>query len=702
MQFLKASEVTATTTNGIPHQFATAIIQKKSPGVYVYEFGKGKLDIESVVSFFLARCENVTAIMDEIDKLSMTLRNITTLRLIFDGIFPKKSQTLSEGFTITTAPDVQRVIVRALGDNSTPGMVAVLQEIILEMFADQRFVLPSKGIAYREFRPERIPSYTELAKDCVRNELIGLINETKLRIKLDAFKFTPTSLMAEYERILSDLGRKVAQIGYTLNYFNDALYCVKCFFALGSARDLVAQLSQAVLQSTEFNDLIVNTTVVEMALNPDNSVPDAVTTHHTLLESVKEATKMLSLSTRYQVVTLMTAIAPYRYTPVKDERSNLMGGVLSYSVKFQHQITVGMFDEIPELLNATQATVLNRETDDLTSVVSPLIGKDLLAPVHTGCVHLMSAIVADENEEDRSVLAVVDLLSPADLAHIAAAYADTTYIIPGYTKEGEAKQPELVYSKDLKKKRLMSESLPFEGVIYTADPATIIIACDEFEAEIPLDMSTQDVPIETWDKFILNTTSLPLQKKYNTPKNIVIEIGAEPLSIAIDIPSLLRHNNRNCAGVVYNPISAKVYSAAVDAILDMFHYVLSTTPEGGEHDKINIGLGMQSCHMLSSLVVSHLSSSMFEGMVEDIVRRFVRKSSKRQKDLTYKSLHRANYRRQIEVMLAFVILTRLNILQHPDDSTMSASDVENRVGEFLVAHSYFDMLIGSEFAQLPI
>lgn len=702
MEFIKAGEVTATTTNGLPHQFATAVIQKKSPGVYVYEFGKGKLDIESVVSFFLAKCENVTAITNEIDKLSMTLRNISTLRAIFDGIFPKKTQTLSEGFTITTAPDIQRVIGRALGENTTPGMVAVLQEIILEMFADQRFVLPSKGIAYREFRPERIPSYTELAKDCVRNELIGLINETKLRIKLDAFKFTPTSLMAEYERILSDLGRKVAQIGYTLNYFHDALYCVKCFFAIGTSRDLVSQLSQAVLQSTEFNDLIVNTTIVEMALNPENAIPDAVTTHHTLLESVKEATKMLSLSTRYQVVTLMTAIAPYRYTPIKDERSNLMGGVLSYAVKFQHQITVGMFDEIPELLNATQATVLNRETDDLTSVISPLVGKDILAPVHNGCVHLMSTIVADESEEDRSVLAIVDLLSPADLAHIAAAYSDTTYIIPGYSKEGEYKQPELVYSKDLKKKRLLSDSLPFEGIIYTADPATIIIACEEFDAEIPLDMSTQDVPAETWDKFILNTNSLILQKKYNTPKQILIEIGEEPLSVSIDIPSLLRHNNRNCAGVVYNPISAKVYSAAVSSVLDMFNYVLSTIPEGGERTKINLGLGMQSCHMLSSLVISHLSSTMFDGMVEDIVRRFVRKSSKRQKDLTYKSLHRANYRRQIEMHLAFVILTRLNILQHPDDATMSVEDVETKVSAFMTAHRYFDMLIGSEFAQLPV
>lgn len=701
MQFFKAAEVLATTTNGIPHQFATAIIQKKSPGVYVFEFGKGKLDTESVVSFFLAKCGDVSQISNEIDTLALVLRNIGILRSIFDGIFPKKTQSLSEGFTITTAPDIQRVITRALGDNAAPGLVALLQEIILEMFADQRFVLPSKGIAYREYRPERIPTYTELAKDCVRNELIALINESKLRIKLTAFKFTPASLMAEYERILSDLGRRVAQIGFTLHYFNDALYCIRTFFALGTSKALVNQISQTVLQSTEFNDLLVNMTLVEMALNMENNIPDSMTTHHTLMESIRATVKMLSLSTRYQTVTLATAIAPYRYQPITDERSNLVGGLLSYAVKFHHQITVGMFDEIPELLNATQATVLNRETDDLTAVIAPLTGKDILKPVHDGCFHLLSAMSCGERETDRSVLAVIDLLSKADLAHIAAAYCDTVYIIPGVMAEEQMREPELIFAKDLKKKRILSESLPFEGIIYTNDPATIIIACDEFGAEIPLDMSAQDVPPETWDKFILNTPKLKLQKKYNTVKNISVEIGAEPIAVTIDLPSLLRHNNRNCAGVVYNPISSQVYTGAIAAILDCFDYVVKTVDGEEERRKLALGLGMQSCHMLSNLLVSALESTLYKGMVEDIVRRFVRKSSKRQKDLTYKSLYRANYRRQIELTLSFLILTRLNILQHPDDNTMSAADVENKVSAFLQLNNYFDMLIGSEFATLP-
>lgn len=695
MKFLKAKDISASTVSSVPHQFSTAIIQRKSPGIYTYMFGRGKMEAESVVSFFLVACNDVNDITQELDHLSALLRSPSFVRDTFHGIFPKLSQTLQDGFTVTTTPDLQKILIRAAGDKSSAGLIALLQEIHLEMFADQRFILPSKGSSFREFRPERIPSYVELAKDCVRNELTQLINETKLRIKISGFKYTPASLMAEYERILSDLGRKVAQIGYTLNYFYDALHCVKTYF-LQSA-DLVNLLPRDILQSTEFSDLLANMTFVEIALNPLNEVREGNNTPAARATSIVQAARMLNQSTRYQVVTLRTAIAPYRYSSVVDERSNVVGGVLSYATKFFHPVVVGMFDEIPELLNATQTTVLNRETTDITTLLAPLAGKDPGKFAHTGCFHLMSAITLDETDpENRSTLAVIDTLSESDLKHIAAAYADGLYITPSDSRSpGDC---EIVFARNLRKKRVLSDSLPFEGIVYTNDPATLILALDDFDSDIPLDMTNQDVPPELWDMFIL-PSSLPLQKNYHRERIAQVDIGGSPISVTIDLASLLRHNPRNCAGVLYNPLSQKVITSTIDGILKMYLHVIGTIKDDEEQMKMATGLGAQACHMLSAVITESLNSSLFHSMVEDIVRRFVRKASPRQKDLTYKQLHRVNYRRQIELILAFLVMTRMNILPHPDDATM-ASSVENEVLAFLNGQNYFDMLIGTDFARL--
>jgi uncharacterized coiled-coil protein SlyX len=707
----KANDINASVVGHEAHTFSSAIIQRKTPGVYTETFGRGKFEIESVIGYFLAPAKSSGDVYQKVDELATVLRNPTIMREVFKAVFSSLTQQISNDHIITTSQEIQARIHTALGAKATTGLTAVIHEIVTEMFSQSKFILPSKGTAFREHRKEIIPSYVDLARDMIKSDLVDIIVKEDLKIKLVAYRFTPASLMSEFERRMGDMGRKIAQSSYALNYFNDALYAIRTYMEKRS--ELVSALPQKVIKASEFGDLISNITLVTMALSDAVNLPHPTLIADELMSSVQETTKILSRSTRYQVVSLETAVAAYRYEPVVDERQNLVGGVLSYATKFSHPIQVAMFDVITELQDVVQTTRLQKETTDIAALTAPMEGKDIMHVASEACYGLMSAITVDESEEGlRSVLMIVDELSEVDLVHIATMLADTVYVRAVESDDKTFDPPSIVFSKALKGKRLMADAAAFEGVIYTQDPATLILASDYIEPKIPYDMTTQRMLDDVWDMFIVdgnvNGHGVPLEKHFNGKHNLSMQIGGLTLTAEVDIPSLMRQPGKHRSSIVYNPLTPDVFTASVIAPMIAYEYTISEIKDDGEREKMRKALGTQVCHMLFSIIIGPLRSTLFTNLVDDIVRRFVRKVDKRARDLTYKKLHRVNYRVQVELALAFLILKELGVMRDiiridaptsEDEEKYVEASLMKMVHDFIHDNEFYTTLLGADFGN---
>lgn len=174
------------------HDFATAIVQKRCPGTYTYEFGKGTFAVEAVVSFLLSDAKNPGAMQTNVDALSSALLDNAMIRRAWDKLFTSPTQSLSLEQNLFSVNDIQNAFASALGAKSLTGIVSTLTEILVDAFSGARFVSRTEGYSFAEMRDTRHPDENDLAREFLRQELVSALKSEPLRIRIDAKKFTPT------------------------------------------------------------------------------------------------------------------------------------------------------------------------------------------------------------------------------------------------------------------------------------------------------------------------------------------------------------------------------------------------------------------------------------------------------------------------------------------------------------------------------
>lgn len=691
MEVIEATEVCGTVEGMKQHSFGTAIMQKNTPGVYTYEFGQGKLDIESIVNYMMIGTTDVDDMISSVDQLSNILTDHAVLKRIFKNTFPSLTQQLTKNAIIMTTLDNNNNLTKSVGDKVPPGIIAALSESVVEIFADTSFVASSIGYSYREVRDKRVPAYQDLVREFMRMELVDVMKSVPLRIPIKSTKFNPAYLLAEFTTKASTLGRALSRIGYNIQHLHDSLYAVKAFFTEGGS--VAHKIPADLVNSTEFGDLLSNVTFVQAAFESGISAP--TTGKWNLTTAVRNTVRILNLSDRYSIVTLSTAVAPYRYEPITDGRSNLVGGTLSYDVTFKHPINIGLFAEVNTLQSASEAIPLTDYDQAVGAMIAPLQGKNVMAPAHEAVTQMLSALHIDTFEERPvSKLAVIDTLSPIDMFHLAAAYSDRIFIVP---ERRNTLTSGLVFSKDLKGKRLFADEIPFEGVVYTSEPATLLLSCDEFDATIPFDMGTQQTPPKMWETFMMDDDH-ELLHDFSGAKKVEMTIADQTVSDKVDISSLLRLVRRDNARMIKMVLSPKVFQKALSAPLDAFDYVMEVVPDELK-EQMRITLETQLGHIINGFLSTIFDTDAVESVIDEMIRRMARKISPRHRDLTYQRLHQVNYRRQLDVHITFLLLTKLGLLTDIFGNDV-ISVTEQRVLKFLNETKFFERLIGTKMGKI--
>lgn len=691
MKLQFAGEVTSTVDRMKQHTFGTAIIQKNTPGIYTYQFGQGKLSVESIVNYMLTGTEQMSDMISIVDEMSSILTNHSTLKRIFTNTFPSLTQQLTKNSIIMTTSDNNSNLIRAIGNDTSPGIIAAISEIIVEMFADTNFIADSIGYSFREIRNQRVPRYSDLVRMFMKSELIDVIESVPLRISIKSTKFNPAYLLAEFTNKAATLGKAMSRIGYNLQHLHDSLYAVRAYFV--EQGSVAHKIPADLINSTEFGDLISNVTFVKAAFEAGISAP--TTGEWNLMTAVRNTIRIINLSDRYSIVTLATAVAPYRYESITDGRSNLVGGVLSYAVNFKHPIEVGLFANVNTLENASEAVPLSDYNQTIGSMVAALQDKDVMLPAHQAVVQMISALHIDSYDaEPMSRLAVVDTLSDIDMFHIAADRADTVFID---VDKGGIQAGGLIFAKDLRGKRLFAETIPFEGVVYTTDPATLILSCDDFEPTIPFDMGTQITPQTMWDTFMMDDDK-QLLHDFSGVRKFAVTIGEESIEEDLDICSLLRLVRRVNAKMINLVLSPRIFDAALSAPLDAYEHVLDAIHDE-EKEMVEVTLQTQLGHIINGFMSTIFDTDSVNSVVEEVVRRIARKVAPRNRDITYQRMHQINYRRQIDLNVSFLILSKLGLLQTPKGGDV-ISVTEGRVMEFLKETKFYERLIGTQLGKV--
>lgn len=678
-----ASSISASIADLRVHEFGTAIVQKRAPGLYTYEFGKGTFAVEAVVSFLLSDAKNPGAMQTNVDSLSTALLDNAMIRRAWDKLFTSPTQSLSLDQQLFSVNDVQAAFASSLGSKAMSGITSTLTEILVDAFSGARFVSRTEGYSYREERLGRHPDENDLAREFLRQELVSALKSEPMRIRIDAKKFTPTFLRSEFERLANKLGRGLAKLGYNYDALHDSMYVV--YTALNDRGGLHTRLPAEVINSGEFAELAGNLTFVlaAYALAPKKARDG----QWNLRNNMSKTIQILNLSDRFDIISLGTAVAHMRYTSVMDPRSNLLGGVLSYAAPIRHKTDVALFHQQSGSVPLMQAIRLDRYTESFGALVSPTQGWDIMGNAHEIVESIVSVGRIRELEDDpRSSLWVMGTLTQSDLLHLAVVKADRVYLPKvAANSKGEPLDARFVFEKDLDGKRLFADELPFEGVVVTPSPETLLLCCNSFEADLAFDMSGQATPDFVWDTMIVNTPE-EIQWDFNGRTSLQVDLAGDAIMVDIDMTDLTRNIVRKTARMISQPFTSSVIDEAFAAIHDAVEWV-SVQPYVASNPAVMERLKAQVGHQLFTMYTKMAESDTFADVLDSVIRRMAKSVIPEKRDETYMTLEQMNYRLQISVALVGYVYSRLQMMggaetnvQHDKNmSVWKESDFFNRM-----------------------
>lgn len=689
----KANEITADVTGHKQVQFRMAIVQRKAPGAYGFEFGQGKLAVDALAAYLLNGATMPKEMATRIDALGEKLRDHSFNRRIFENLFPNMQQQLQKNQIVSTVAELQDAVAKAMGKTADPALIAIYTELLIEVFSSASFVVPTRGYMHREVRLNKFPTFIDLVREAMRSELVAVMKEAPLRIALDSSRFTPAYIHSQFQETFSSLGGAMARVGYQYYALQDAAYLVvSALMAKGSQVDAVPE---EVLHSAGFAELLTNFTFVKAAL--EAKIQSASSPAWELPKSVAKVLSMLNLSERYEMVPLDVAVAHYQYESVFDGRSNLIGGVLSYKTNFKQPIKVGLVEAVGNIPGVLQMTQLPIYEQTIASAIAPLNGWDPMSAAHRAAVTMMSTLTVSElDDTPRSVLFCPDVLAQGDLIHVAVAKADAVFIPQPNKRNMHLVADRLLFMKDLAGKRLFAEEIPFEGVIYTPDPATLILGCQSWEAKTSFDLADQEIPAHLWENFIVGATDDALID-YGQERSISVEIGGTPVELKLDLNSMLYLLPRTRARMVQNPISMDVMSAAISSLFAVHTMVierLDATKQGNHAIEI---VNNQIAMLMNGFLEKLYRSNVGEQIVSDTIRRLAKGVSRENRELTYSRLQQAHYRVQVAVQVAVALMEATGILNNNNYAVVDEEQVSlgDSVLNYLKENRFYSRMVGA-------
>lgn len=688
MEFTTAKDVTANLTGLQAHSFGTAIVQKRTPGAFTYEFGKGSLALEAVISYLLAGSSTAPIMARNVDALAEILLDDAKLTRVWNELFPSMTQFLSPDQHLFSVNDIQGAFTKVLGAKAITGATSTMTEIMVEALSGTRFVSRTEGYSYREMRTVRFPDYDDMVREFLRAEVISHMKAEPLRLRFDAKKFSPVFLLTEFKTMCSRLGRALSKIGYNYDALHDSLYAVYTYLTCKGS--IATRLPAEVANSGELAELVANVTFVAAAYKM--AIKQPRDGNWNLRNNMAKAIQILNLSDRYDIVSIATAVGHCRYSNVVDPRSNLLGGVLSFAAPIWHKPEVALIHEHKTNgVGLLQAVRLERYSESFNGLISPVQGWDVNRAAHDIVESVVSvARISELDDDPRSTLWTIGALDPLDLIHIAVHKADRVFLPKSKSTETSLDN-RLVFEKDLKGLRLFAASVPFEGVVQTADAATLLLCCQSFDNELTFDMSGQAVPDFVWDTLIVNDQA-DIVWDYNGKRKIDVDVAGTTVSALLDMTDLTRNIARDTARMMRLDVTAPIMDAAFTAIHEATTWVASH-PSVASNPGALARLEAQVGHQLFSMYERMSESPLFQDVLSQVIRRMAGSVPPAKRDDTYMTMEQMNYRLQISVELVGYIYEHLELFSR--DAEMGISKIHAANMFVWKKADFFNRMIGA-------
>jgi hypothetical protein len=662
----------------------------------------------------LMDCETLEEIIEIRDELATAFNAFTLPKKIINAIFTKPSQYITPKLEQMGVVLIENGIASSL--DKTPGLtktVPLLTEMMIDGLAPLNIVQPSAGFTFIEERKHRHPSLFTLHKELAKLEMVHLFEQNTLSFRAKTNRFMPESMLKQMTEVFAEISMGLRRTGYYNQYLDDVLYVLA---KLASKESLLTSgIPKSVADSRSVTELRQNYTFNSLAIS---NAPDIlVTAEWDLQKACDTVLEALYLSKRLRIVDLSTSVSHYRYSNIVDGRSNLVGGVLSPHVKPEYNSDVAVFASIDNITNHKTGTKLPSYTDILTGMTEPLNKSNMFAHSHIASTALMSHChITESDEKSRSTLLCIANLAPDDLAHLAAVKADGVFY--HFDRIGDAVT--LVYKKELQGLRLKADDLPFADVVYTTDPATLLLSCQPFEEKSAFVYRKKAIDQRSWSCRFLDIDKHTLE--FNSDERFVATIENSSLAIQTNLLSLLSlrrrlnavmledHNIRDwMTGAMMAPIVA--LSLSDNQILDD-----SLTPSSNP-------AFIQTSHLLVASLEPIMKTRQFKMIVRGLIRRIAGKADSDMRDLSYQKLHQVHLHKQLQIDVALFILKSIGVINgvrvatddqtyvdevltrfghsvEGPDAVITSVKIDTVVKSVLKRSHYFAHLIGAELVDM--
>lgn len=652
------------------HAFTSVHQASTAPGAFGLVFGQGKMTPDSIAMILAPTGARPTESLTRISSIGKVLCDPTFAIDVFKQIFPNMSQTLNKNQILLTVWDLQTAVAKSLRSSAGTEIQTVVSEILIQLLATGHFIQPAVGWVVREERHQRFPDRNEYLLEGVRAFLTSAMQSVDLRLHLASTRFTPSAVLDDMTQVLRKIGYALIHSAADFKQVSTALWLVQQTFR----RDVPEpeRLPDSIINNSILAELRAN---LSFALAASEAVEVNVGLHQgwEYEDALKSAYQTLNLSPRYNEVSIDTAASIYNVTHNYDAQDDLRSAVLSPNVHFTHPMLVGMTAKVRgAALDSTSFMRLPDAEDILGRVVAEAAPNTMTASLHAAMVSIASQVNMREGSSDpRSELLAINVIDELDYVCLAIKASNLTYVYMD-----AAQRLRLVYSVELKRKRIFADAIPYDSKVITEDAATAILAGGDRTATLALETRTQIMPIEMYDGYFVGDVDDYLVE-FDRNHTMRLSLAGNVRTLDVRMLDLLAVTPRESTRMAINYVDLVLYTNFIDALMSLSKWVIASEyierlPVGEEgpamvSDGERQLVERQIAHLINSMLARIFTTTAGEQITDKLARLVVRQAPISEQLTLYNTFKREEYRSQVRVKMALLLLVTTGWL---DDSVM--------------------------------
>jgi hypothetical protein len=545
--------------------FSKCFVQKASPGYWTTVIGDGQMTVENMARLLAKynRLEEVSRLLYDGNQVATMLKAALPVRKIVTGELEYTMDELIEKIR----PSLSSLI--------DPASIWIISQFLMEALSPLGIIAGSTGYTEVDYRNGLFPSREQLTEELRVDEIMTALNGVTLRVKIDAKKFTASTVTTKLVPQFQALGAKLHRIGVMEQYFTTALVGLKKFI-LHDELEEQDRMSPPIYELESWRMMAENITLVNHALATSDT--DYVTTpEYHVSTALKEVADGLSRSMRYSDITLDEATQAMGHFQLTGMHDRIWGVVAYHNLATIHKSQIGQFYKSASgMADSWMYDPIVSYSQTVDSIITTGLPADHVRKL----AYSAHSMLESKNFEEGQGYAHMQIaMSDADLLHYAMAQAKVVTLTETNDYEDETGKFKLMFKVDTNEVNLKLQDPELLNVHVTDNPMTYLMVVPTRDVTSARLLDQQAIPDMHLEKRIVtNPDSIikGMKTKWTQPldKSLVFDIvvGNQSRRLQNDLAEILFPRSYSNVTAVTQPAAALIFEHTVSTFRELAKY----------------------------------------------------------------------------------------------------------------------------------